>query len=118
MSIFGLVHGGGFGAWCWERLILELEARGHAAVTVDLSPQDQAAGAAACADLVSRAFATIDDLVLIGHSIAGLIIPLVAAQRRLKRLVFLHGLLPRPRPHHHTGVGATCGTRAAGRTAN
>lgn len=61
MSTFGLVHGGGFGAWCWERLIPELEARGHRAATVDLTPEDQEAGAARCAELVSDAFASIDD---------------------------------------------------------
>jgi pimeloyl-ACP methyl ester carboxylesterase len=96
MSTFGLVHGGGFGAWCWEQLLPELEARGFGAVTVDLTPEDQAAGAAHCAKVVSRAFGAADDLVLVGHSIAGLIIPLVAAQRPLKRLVFLHALLPQP----------------------
>ena len=96
MCTFGLVHGGGFGAWCWERLIPELEARGHAATAVDLTPEDQVAGAARCAEVVSRVFADIPDLVLVGHSIAGLIVPLVAMQRPIKRLVFLHALLPRP----------------------
>jgi hypothetical protein len=80
MSTFGLVHGGGFGAACWERVILELEARGHRAATVDPAPEDQAAGAARCAEVVLRAFAAVDDLVLVGYSLAGLIIPLVASQ--------------------------------------
>jgi hypothetical protein len=34
--------------------------------------------------------------VLVGHSVAGLIIPLVATRRPVRRLVFLHALLPRP----------------------
>jgi pimeloyl-ACP methyl ester carboxylesterase len=96
MSTFGLVHGGGLGAWCWDRLLPELEARGHTAATVDLTPEDQSAGAARCAEVISQAFADHADLVLVGHSIAGLIIPLVAAQRPVQRLVFLHALLPRP----------------------
>lgn len=54
------------------------------------------AGATRCAEVVSRVFADIPDLVLVGHSIAGLIVPLVAMQRQIKRLVFLHALLPRP----------------------
>jgi pimeloyl-ACP methyl ester carboxylesterase len=83
VSTFGLVHGGGFGAWCWERLIPELEARGYEAATVDLTPEDQAAGATRCAELVLQAFAAIEEPVLVGHSLAGLIIPLVAAQRPL-----------------------------------
>lgn len=51
MSTFGLVHGGGFGPWCWARLIPELRARGHHAAIVDLAPDDQVAGAARCADV-------------------------------------------------------------------
>ena len=96
MSTFGLVHGAGLGAWCWERLIPELAARGHSAATVDLAPENLRAGAARCAELVSDAFAAIDDLVLVGHSIAGLIVPLVATQRPVMRLAFLHALLPQP----------------------
>jgi pimeloyl-ACP methyl ester carboxylesterase len=96
VSRFGLVHGGGFGAWCWERLIPELQTRGHEAATVDVTPEDQAAGAAHCAEVVARAFAAIDDLVLVGHSIAGLILPLVAVRRPVQRLIFLHALLPQP----------------------
>jgi pimeloyl-ACP methyl ester carboxylesterase len=96
MSTFGLVHGGGFGAWCWEQLVPELEARGHRAATVDLAPEEQSAGAARCAELVLQAFDGLSELVLVGHSVAGLIIPLVAERRPLRRLVFLHALLPRP----------------------
>lgn len=54
MSTFGLVHGGGFGAWCWEALILELTARDHHAATIDLTVEDQSAGAARCAQLIAR----------------------------------------------------------------
>src|SRR5438067_4383115 len=96
MSTFGLVHGGGFGAWCWERLLPDLEARGHRAATVDLTPEDEVAGAARCAEIVADAFATIHDLMLVGHSLAGLVIPLVAAVRPVRCLAFLHALLPRP----------------------
>jgi len=91
-----MVHGGGFGAWCWERVIPELEARGHRTATVDLTAEDQAAGAARCAEVVSDTFAAIDDLVLVGHSLAGVIIPLVPARHPVRRLIFLHALLPRP----------------------
>jgi pimeloyl-ACP methyl ester carboxylesterase len=96
MSVFGLVHGGGLGAWCWDRVISALESRGHSAVTVDLSPDDLAAGACRCADVVARRFAGERDLVLIGHSIAGLFTPLAVDRLEPRRLVFLHALLPRP----------------------
>ena len=96
MSIFGLVHGGGLGTWCWELLLSELKERGHHAVTMDLPLEDQSAGATHFAEAVLEAFDGLDDLILVGHSLAGLIIPLVAAQRPVKRLIFIHALLPRP----------------------
>jgi pimeloyl-ACP methyl ester carboxylesterase len=37
-----------------------------------------------------------DDLVLVGHSLGGLTIPLVAARRPLRRMVFLCALIPVP----------------------
>jgi pimeloyl-ACP methyl ester carboxylesterase len=97
MSTFGLVHGAGLGAWCWERLIPELEKRGHQAAAVDLPLHDQSAGASRFAELVIEAFAGLNDLVLVGHSISGLIIPLVASRQAVRRLVFLHAVLPKPR---------------------
>jgi pimeloyl-ACP methyl ester carboxylesterase len=96
MSTFGLVHGGALGAWCWDRTIPELMTRGHSTATVDLPLEDQSAGAAQLAALVLEAFAECDDLVLVGHSMSGLIIPVVACQRPVKRLIFLHAVLPQP----------------------
>ena len=96
MTRFGLVHGAGMGAWCWERFIAELEARGHQAATVDLPLNDQSAGANRLAEIVLAAFAPFDDLVLVGHSMSGLIIPVVASRRPVRSLVFLHAVLPRP----------------------
>jgi pimeloyl-ACP methyl ester carboxylesterase len=96
MSTFGLVHGGGLGAWSWERVISELGRRGHKAATVDLPFDDPSLGADRSADVVLEAFAGAEDLVLVGHSMAGLIIPVVASRRPVRRLVFLHTLLPQP----------------------
>jgi pimeloyl-ACP methyl ester carboxylesterase len=96
MSIFGLVHGAGLGAWCWERLVDELGARGHEAAVVDLPLYDPSASAAQLADIILDAFAAIDLLALVGHSISGLVVPLVAARRRVSRLIFLHAVLPEP----------------------
>jgi hypothetical protein len=48
---------------------------------VDLPLEDQSAGTLRFAEAVLEAFAGIDDLILVGHSFAGLITPLVAAQR-------------------------------------
>lgn len=94
MATFGLVHGAGHGAWCWERLIPALEARGHRAVAVDLPCDDPRAGALRYAEVVDAALPPVPDLVLVGHSLAGLTVPLVAARRVVRRLVFLCAVVP------------------------
>ncbi len=78
MATFGLVHGAGHGAWCWERLIPILEALGHRAFAMDLPCEDPTAGRERYAEVVDRALPPASDLVLVGHSLAGLTVPLVA----------------------------------------
>jgi pimeloyl-ACP methyl ester carboxylesterase len=36
MSTFLLVHGAWHGAWCWSKLVPELEALGHKTIVFDL----------------------------------------------------------------------------------
>jgi len=97
MVTFGLVHGAYHGSWCWEALTPELEDRGHQVLTLDLPSEDPGAGAAEYAAAALTAFAGAgDDLVVIGHSLGGLTIPLIAAARPVRRLVFLAAMLPRP----------------------
>ena len=93
---FVLVHGSYHGAWCWDLLRPELERLGHRAVAVDLPISDPAAAAEAYADVVLGAVDGLTDPVLVGHSMAGLVIPLVAARRPVRRLVFLAAMLPIP----------------------
>ena len=54
MTTFGLIHGAGHRAWCWERLIPELERRGHRAVAVDPPCDDPAATTMDNASVSSR----------------------------------------------------------------
>src|SRR5262249_19825464 len=87
-------HGAGHGAWCWERLTPELEARGHRAVAMDLPCDDPVAGCARYAEVAAAALPPGDDLVLVGHSLAGRTVPLIAARRPVRALVFLCAVLP------------------------
>src|SRR5205085_10169071 len=72
------------------------ERRGHRVLTVDLPTEDSSAGAEAYAASAIDAFADADaELVVVGHSLGGLTIPLIAAARPVSRLVFLCAMLPR-----------------------
>jgi pimeloyl-ACP methyl ester carboxylesterase len=94
VTTFGLIHGGSHGAWCWERLVAELERLGHECVTVDLHMEDPDHGLDECAQLVADALAGIDRPVLLGHSISGAFLPLAAAKARASLMVFLCAMVP------------------------
>jgi pimeloyl-ACP methyl ester carboxylesterase len=91
-----LVHGSYHGQWCWEFLTPELERLGHRVITMDLPISDPAAGAAAYAKAVDDALDPDSEPVLVGHSMAGLVIPVVAARRPVRRLIFLAAFLAMP----------------------
>lgn len=96
MATVGLVHGAWHGSWCWDRLAPELEAHGHRVVAVDLPADDASAGLTRYAELTAEALGDADDAVLVGHSLGGSAIPLVAALRPVAHLVFLCALIPEP----------------------
>jgi pimeloyl-ACP methyl ester carboxylesterase len=91
-----LVHGSYHGAWCWDLLRPELERLGHRVITMDLPISDPTLGAADYARTVEGALEPGSEPVLVGHSMAGLVIPLVAANRPIRRLIFLAAFLPSP----------------------
>jgi pimeloyl-ACP methyl ester carboxylesterase len=89
MTTVVLVHGAYHGAWCWERLVPELTSRGLATLTPDLPCDDAGAGLAEYAEVVDAAVGDSDDLMLVGHSLGGSTIPLIAARRPVRQMVFL-----------------------------
>jgi pimeloyl-ACP methyl ester carboxylesterase len=96
MSVFALVHGSCQDSWVWHKVIPELEGLGHRALAMDLPLGDPTAGASKYADAVVR---SLDDLeeppILVGHSMAGLVIPVVASRRPVRSLIFLAAAIPR-----------------------
>ena len=115
MTTFALVHGAWHGAWCWERLAPLLEARGRRTVAPDLPCDDSAATFDDYTDVVVRALAgTDDDVVVVGHSLAGNTIPLVAARRPVRRLVYLCALIAAPGETFGDQVRAEPGMFVAG----
>ena len=91
-----LVHGSYHGAWCWDRLRPELERLGHRVIAMDLPISDPTLGAADYARVIEGALDPGSEPVLVGHSMAGLVIPVVAAHRPVRRLVFLAAFLAQP----------------------
>jgi pimeloyl-ACP methyl ester carboxylesterase len=96
MSTFGLIHGAWHGAWCWEPLVAELERRGHSAVAVDLPCDDPAATTLDNAKQVAHALGDADDVIVAGHSLGGIVAPVVATLRPVRKVVLLCALVPRP----------------------
>lgn len=91
-----LVHGAYHGAWCWDFLTPELARLGHRVTTVDLPISDPGMGAADYARTVAAAIEPDSVPMVVGHSMGGLVIPLVPDHRPVHRLVFLAAFLPRP----------------------
>jgi pimeloyl-ACP methyl ester carboxylesterase len=95
MTTFALAHGAFHGAWCWELLTPLLQEAGHEVVAVDMPFDDGSATFEDCADVVCAALqGSDDDVVLVGHSFAGCVIPLVATRRPLRHLVYLCAVVP------------------------
>ncbi|MGI8662845.1 MAG: alpha/beta fold hydrolase [Acidimicrobiales bacterium] len=97
MTTFGLVHGAWHRASSWRPLVDALEANGHRSVAVDLPCDDPAATFETYAEVVVRSLEGQEgDLVLVGHSLAGHTIPLVAARVPVRHLIFLCALIAEP----------------------
>ncbi len=98
-NTFVLVHGAWHGAWCFERLVLELAARGVTAVPVELpshGPEGSALGGLARDVAVVRA--ALDEIggptTLLGHAYGGLVISEAAEHASVKELIYLAAFLP------------------------
>ena len=99
MTTFALVHGAWHGAWCWEHLTPLLRQRGHRVIAPELPCDDPSATFDDYADVVCAALGDRDDVdhqdvVAVGHSLGGHTIPLVAARRPIRHLVYLAALVP------------------------
>jgi pimeloyl-ACP methyl ester carboxylesterase len=94
---FVLVHGAWHAAACWRPLVEELEARGERVVAVDLPAEDPAATLDDYAQaVVDGAAAFAEPVIVVGHSLGGLTIPLIPERRPVAGLVFVAAILPEP----------------------
>ncbi len=104
MSTYVLVHGAWHGAWCWDKVIPLLTKQGHRVVAPDLPGHGEdktpipAVTLQAYADRVcSLLDAQPEPVVLVGHSMGGIVISQAAEYRpeRVKTLVYLCAFLLR-----------------------
>lgn len=108
---FVLVHGAWHGAWCWSRVLPLLRAHGNPAHAVTLTGTGDRAHLLSpdirLGTHIQDVLATIDceeltDVVLVGHSYAGIVITGVAdallarASSPLRHLVYLDAVTPHP----------------------
>ena len=95
---FVLVHGGYHGAWCWTKVIPELQALGHDVVAVDLPGAGERVNEKATISSWRAAMAEViqDGDILVGHSMGGFVISLAADEvpEKVGRLIFLSAAVP------------------------
>ncbi len=96
---FILIHGGFHGAWCWDRVVPELEKLGHQAIALDLPGHGERATERP-ANFRGRIQPILDVLeegdVLVGHSGGGYDISVAAsyAPGKVGHMIFLAAGLP------------------------
>lgn len=100
MATYVLIHGGGHGGWCWKWTAAELRARGHDVYAPTLTGFGERSHLSSCAtsfqtfvdDITNvLAFEDLHDVVLVGHSMGGTVVPRVAeaVPDRIARAVWL-----------------------------
>jgi pimeloyl-ACP methyl ester carboxylesterase len=105
MATYVLVHGGGHGGWCYQRVARVLRATGHEVYAPTLTGLGERAHLLDdrvdlhrhIEDVVAVLhFEDLHDVVLVGHSYGGMVITGIAdrAAERIGRLVFLDAANP------------------------
>lgn len=101
--IYVLVHGSWHGAWCWQKVIPLLIKAGHQVLAPDLPAHGQDKSPftnvtlADYVDCIGALLAECDEpVILVGHSMAGMVISQVAEQfpEKISMLVYLAAFLP------------------------
>lgn len=100
-----LVHGGWHGAWCWKKVVPLLETNGNRVLAIDLPGHGE--------DKTPPATVTFDDyvqkvvrvantqtgpVILVGHSMSGLVIAQAAeilGKQKVAKLVFMDAFMPK-----------------------
>ncbi len=100
-----LVHGAWHGAWCWDKVIPLLQAKGHKAVAIDLPGHGKDIGRTediSLNDYVNAVIKVANEqagpVILVGHSMAGIVISQTAEKlgsKKILSLIYLDAFLPK-----------------------
>ncbi|QHT67784.1 alpha/beta fold hydrolase [Rhodocytophaga rosea] len=100
-----LVHGGWHGAWSWNKVVPLLEAKGNKVLAIDLpghgddkTPASSVTLQDCVQKVVSVANSQTGKVILVGHSMAGVIIAQAAEElgkEKVAKLVFLDAFMPK-----------------------
>jgi hypothetical protein len=94
-----LVHGSTHGAGGWQWLATELRRLGHRVLTPSVPYEDPAASTERCISAIDaqlRDASVSDPLVVVAHSISGLLLPAVAAHNQAAQMVYIAAAVPAP----------------------
>jgi pimeloyl-ACP methyl ester carboxylesterase len=103
MSRYVLVHGAWHGSWCWEKVVPLLTQAGHQVEILDLpghgqdsTPIREITLAAYTKRVCKTLDAQTEPVILVGHSMGGIVITQVAEERpaKIRTLVYLTAFLP------------------------
>jgi pimeloyl-ACP methyl ester carboxylesterase len=96
MTTFALIPGAGSDSWFWHLVVPELEARGHAVVTMDLPCDDDSAGFEEYADVVVDAIGGRTDVVVVAQSMGAFTALLACERIPVRLLVLVNAMTPTP----------------------
>jgi pimeloyl-ACP methyl ester carboxylesterase len=96
MATFVLLHGAWHGGWCWDRVRPILAQRGHEVVAPELPSDTAGAGRSDYLNVIVDTLKPHAAVVLVAHSMSGLVAPLAAADPAVASIVLLAGMVPRP----------------------
>lgn len=99
------IHGAWHGAWCWNKVIPLMQAKGHKAIAIDLPGHGQDTGITSeigLDDYVSAVVKWVNaqagPVILVGHSMAGIVISQAAevlGKEKISALIYLDAFLPK-----------------------
>lgn len=112
-----LIPGAGSGPWYWHLVERRLLERGCRVITPELPVDDDTAGLADYVDAIEAAIGEETNLILVAQSMGALSASIVAARRKVDRLVLVAAMIPAPGETGGEWWGNTGQQQAAGEMA-